>query len=153
MSVLGLIIHVYCRHWVGEKQIYHIYILEHHPSGIEMCNCLLNTTSGKLHSLCLALYNSPLNKGTEGAPWPAPLPSHSTSIFLCCKLQEPSNGFFCILKYPAGLPDGFSLLWTPLLTCSIFTEPLALSTSFNCLKLSLYSRLGFYEQCHSRSVP
>lgn len=66
MSVPGLIIHVYCGHGVGEKQIYRMSILENHPSGIEMSNCLLNTTSGKLHSLCLALYNSLLNKGTEG---------------------------------------------------------------------------------------
>lgn len=49
------------------------------------------------------------------------------------------------------LPDGFSLLWTPL-TCSIFAAILALSTSFNFLKLSVYSRWDSYEQCHDWSL-
>lgn len=73
MSVSGLISHVYCGHGVGEKQIYHVSILENHPSGFEKSNCLLNSTLGKSHSLCLTLCNITAKQRSQGAPWPAPL--------------------------------------------------------------------------------
>lgn len=76
-----------------------------------------------------------------------PSPCHPILIFLCYKLQQPSNVLFCFRKHPVVLPDGFSLLWTPLLTSSIFAAHLALPTNFNCLKLSMYPR---WDSCKQR---